>query len=212
MPPRSTRTPRRRRVHDRFVDVELERRQSGANRHVERAAREIEHVTRDDEALQRRRRHPRALTSGQVVDPRDVAVGQKPAQLALEPIDEIESTPAPPAPRTDGCHARVDLVDGGHRLVREAADVAEIVRLRELHASVDLRALLRHSAFSIQHSASHSSFTSAVPSRCGRSAVRTGSRRRRWSPSCSAASQSSRWPEKRSARLPSSTLSVNGPA
>ena len=90
MPPRSSRTPARRGEDERFVGVELERRQAGPDRHVEGAAGQVEHVPRDRQALQRRRRHSRALAGGEVIDPGDVAVRQEPAQLPLETIDEVE--------------------------------------------------------------------------------------------------------------------------
>ena len=77
----------------------------GADRDVERAAGEVEHVPRDHEALERRRADPGALARREVVDPGDVAVGQEAAQLALEAIRRGRRRPAPPAPRTVGRRA-----------------------------------------------------------------------------------------------------------
>ena len=92
--------PVRRRANQEVVGVQLERRQPRADRDVERAAGQVEHVARDDEALQRRRADPCALARRQMVDPRDVAVGAEAAQLALEAVRRDRRRPAPPAPRT----------------------------------------------------------------------------------------------------------------
>ena len=72
---------------------------------------------------------PRALARGQVVDPRDVAVGEEPAQLALEAVREIEGRlrrlRRVPLIGMHGVH----LEHGMHRLVREAPHVARARRL-----------------------------------------------------------------------------------
>ena len=58
-----------------------------------------------------------AFTGGEVVDPGHVAVGQKPAQLAFQPVDEIEAG----VRRLRGVLPirmhRVHLVNGRHRLM-----------------------------------------------------------------------------------------------
>ncbi len=96
-----------RRAHQERIRVELERRQPGADRDVERAGRQLEHVARDHEALQRRRADLCALARRQMVDARDVAVGQEAAQLPLEAVRPGRRPPAPPVPRTrsSGCTA-----------------------------------------------------------------------------------------------------------
>jgi hypothetical protein len=116
MPPRSTCTP--------LVRIDLEGWQSGADRDIERAAGQLEHVPRDHEAFECRRGDARVRAGGELIDAGDVAVRLEPAQLALEPVHQIES-------RLRGlCRVlligvdRVDLVHRRHRLVREAPDVA----------------------------------------------------------------------------------------
>ena len=106
MPPRSTLTPSRRRADHEVVGVELERRQPRANRDVERAAGEIEHVPRDDEALERRRADPGVLACRELVDSRDVAVGHEAAERELQAIEQSKVLHAPPAPHTGRRGAR----------------------------------------------------------------------------------------------------------
>ena len=136
MPPRSIRTPLAGRADHAVVGIEFERRQSRADRDVEGAAREVEHVARDHEALHRRRADPRALAGRQLVDPRDVAVGQEAAQFAFEAVREIERglgrLRRVPRVRVHGVH----LEDGGHGLVREAPHVAPPARPSEFQRAV----------------------------------------------------------------------------
>ena len=81
-------------------------------------------MPRDDEALQRRRADAGRLARGQVVDPRDVAVGDEAAQLAFEAIDEGEGgLRRLRRVACIGVHG-VHLEDRVHRLVREAPHVA----------------------------------------------------------------------------------------
>ena len=75
-----------RRTDDEVVGIELERRQPRADRNVEGAARQVEHVARDYEALQRRRADARVLARREMVHARDIAVGQEAAQFELEAI------------------------------------------------------------------------------------------------------------------------------
>ena len=81
-------------------------------------------VPRDLQALHRPRAHPGRLPRGQVIDARDVAVLDEPAQLLLEAVDEVEG-----GLRGLGGVARVgvravDLEHRGHGRVREAVRAA----------------------------------------------------------------------------------------
>src|SRR5262245_46172601 len=77
----------------------------------------------NDEALERRGRDASVRAGRELVDPGDVAVWLEPAQLALEPVHQIEGRLRGLCcisfVGVDGEH----LVDRRHRLVREAPDV-----------------------------------------------------------------------------------------
>ena len=96
-----------RRANQEAIGVQFERRQPRADRDVEGAACQVEHVARDHEALERRRADPRALARRQVVDPRDVAVGPEAAQLVLEAVrrESKAACAACAAYRSSGCTA-----------------------------------------------------------------------------------------------------------
>ena len=97
-------------------------------------------MPRNQEALERRRSNESALARSEMIYPRDVAVRQESTQLALETIHEVEGGLCRLCRvLTVGVH-RVDLVHGRHRFVRETAHVAEIARLLDANAAVDLRA------------------------------------------------------------------------
>ena len=142
-----------RRANLEVVGVKLQRRQPRADRGVERAAGQVEQMARDDEALQRRGAHPNALARREVVDACDVAVGPETAQLALEPIREVERglrrLRRIPDIGMDGVH----LEDGGHRLVREPAHVAQIARGVDPDPAVDVRPIGTHGRISYVASA-----------------------------------------------------------
>ena len=126
------------------VGIQFERRQPGADGDVERAARQFVHMARDEQALHRRRSEACGLARRQMVDPRDVAVGAEAAQLPLEAIHEVEGRLRRlrriPLVGMHGVH----LEDGGHRLVRKTADVAELARSRDPESAVDVRPTCAH--------------------------------------------------------------------
>ena len=102
------------------IRVDLERRQPGPDRDVERAAGQVVDVPRDQEAFERGLADARALARRQVIEPGDVAVRPEAAQLALEAIHEGEG-------RLGGLRGvacvgvrDVDLEHRVHGLVREA--------------------------------------------------------------------------------------------
>ena len=74
-----------------------------------------------------------------MIDPRDVAVWAKAAQLALEPVHEVEGglrrLRRVPLIGMHGVH----LEDGRHRLVREAPYVNELARSRDPEPAVEVR-------------------------------------------------------------------------
>src|SRR6185503_11892639 len=54
------------RADDRGLGIDLERQESRANRHIEPAASQLEHVPRDDQAFQRRCANLRLLTGSEL--------------------------------------------------------------------------------------------------------------------------------------------------
>ena len=133
------------RAHDERLGVDLQRRQSGADRDVERAVGQIVDVPCDEEAFERGLTDARALSRRQVTEPGDVAVGAEAAQLAFEAIDEREG-------RLRGLRGvscvgvrDVDLEHRVHGLVREAPKTGLAVS-REPDPAVEVhvsQALLR---------------------------------------------------------------------
>ena len=126
MPPEVDSHASRRRTDHAVVGVELERRQPRANRDVEGAAGDVEHVARDHEAFHRGAAHTRRVAGRQMVDPCDVAVGKEAAEIALEAVREIEGGMGRllRVPLV-GVHAE-HLEDGGHRFVGETPHVAQL--------------------------------------------------------------------------------------
>ena len=114
------------------IRVDLERRQPGADRDVERAAGQVVDVPRDQQAFERGLADARALSRRQVIEPGDVAVRPEAAQFTFEAIHEGEG-------RLGGLRgvARVgvrdvDLEHRVHGLVREAPEtgLAAVPRAR----------------------------------------------------------------------------------
>ena len=108
------------RVDGELVGVELEALQPRPDRGVEGPAGQAVDVPRDLQALHRPRAHPGGLPRGQVIDPRDVAVLDEPAQQLLEPVDELEGGLRGLGGVSRVGVSAVDLEHRGHRRVREA--------------------------------------------------------------------------------------------
>ena len=83
----------------------------------------------------RGRRDARRLAVRKMVDARDVAVRDEPAQLALETIDKVEGRLRALRGVAGVGMQDVHLEHRGHRLVREAPHVVQIVRRFEAEAA-----------------------------------------------------------------------------
>ena len=138
MPPRSTRTPSRRRANQKVVGIDLERRQPGADRDVERAVGDVVQVPRDEQAFERSLADACALSGREVIDAADVAVRAEAAQLAFETIHEGEGR-LRRLRRVLRIGVRgIHLEHGVHRLVRETPQIAELARSRDPDPAVEV--------------------------------------------------------------------------
>ena len=133
-----------RRADQEGIGIDLERRQPGADRDVERAVGQVVDVPRDEEAFERGLADACALSGREVIESADVAVGPEAAQLAFETIHEGEGR----LRRLRGVSRigvrGVHLEHGVHRLVREAPQIAELARSREPDPAVEVRCIGTH--------------------------------------------------------------------